>query len=453
MAGPFALTERAAGAAPSYPSLRQSWWPMLLLFLAANLYSIDKAIVGVLAEPIKADLGISDIQMGLLLGLAFTLLSGICGLWLGSLADRGIRRNILAGSIILWSLATAAGGLAPNFASFFVFRALVGLGEGAIAPAALSLLADMFPPARRGRAISGYMIGASVGTALSSIIPGWILSENLHLSIPGYGQVVPWRTTFLLCGMIGPVVGLLFFTIKEPVRHGLKAIETTPSHVKDKLAYLWRQRSVVAPLFGGFTLYYVAFIGVLSWTVPLLMRTFGVGLTSFAGLLGGVALVAGLSGYLFGGFIVDTVSHGNPGKRLRLMALLPLIALPCAFAGYAPSVLVAILALATISFATPILNVATNVTIQEIVSNDMRGFSFAFLGVVVAIPAGAGGPFAIAWVTQTLLGDPLRLGQAFLIVGLPCFLLAAACFLLAARAYARTTDDGELARVVRSSRT
>lgn len=432
---------------PPFPSVRQTFWPMLLLFLAAIFYSIDKAIVGVLADPIKADLGIDDIQMGLLMGLAYSLLSGVCGLWLGSLVDRHVRKRVLGGAIIVWSLSTALGGLAPNFATFFVFRALVGLGEAAVAPAAMSLIADMFPPERRGRALSAYLIGATIGTALSSVVPGAILAANLHITLPGYGLVIPWRSAFLLCGIVGPIVGIAFLTIREPARRGISPERKAPARVGEKLAYLLRQRKLIAPLFGGFCLYYLAFVGVTSWTAPLLMRTYGLTLPQIANLLGLGMLIAGISGYVLGGFAADSRKSG----RIGLMALLPLIALPTAFAGYAPGVGLAIAALATISLTTPMLNVAMNATVQEIVPNDMRGFSYAFLSVVAALPAGAGGPFAIAFVSEKVLGDPSRIAASFVLVVLPCLLLAAACFAAASRVYRTASADGELARVIGAS--
>lgn len=425
---------------------------MLLLFLAANLYSIDKAIVGVLAEPIKADLGITDIQMGLLLGLAYSLLSGLCGLWLGTLVDRHVRRTVLGCAIIVWSLSTVAGGLSPNFETFFIFRALVGLGEAAVAPAALSLIADMFPPERRGRALSTYLIGASIGTALSSIIPGWIVGANLHLSIPGYGLVIPWRSAFILCGAIGPIVGLLFFSVTEPERRGIRTDTTKGPTAIDKLAYLWRQRAVIAPLFLGFCLYYVAFVGVAAWTAPLLMRSFDAQLPDFANMLGIILLIAGVSGYMLGGLSADSAIGSRRGGRLMIMTILPVIALPCAVSGFAPSLLVAILLLASISLATPMLNVAMNATVQEIVPNDMRGFSYAFLSVVSALPAGAGGPLLLAWVTQSVLGDPARIATSFVIVVIPSLLGSAIAFLLARRAYLRVGSDGELGSVIAASR-
>jgi len=422
-----------------YPGIRHTSWPMLLLFLAANLYSIDRAIVGVLAEPIRTDFRITDVQMSLLLGLAYALLSGLLGLVLGYLIDRHIRRTILAGSVILWSLATAAGGLAPNFEWFFVFRALVGLGESAIAPAAISLIADMFPPHRRGRALGGYLIGATFGSALSSIIPGWIVGAGLHLQIPGFGSLVPWRSAFFLCGAAGPALGLLLLTVREPLRRGARGAEGERPPLRENFAYLWRQRRVMVPLYAGFCLHYVAFVGISAWTAAFLTRTYHLTLTDFSGKLGLMLLIGGATGYLAGGFVVDSVPMRREGGRRRLLALLPLVALPAALAGLAPSVVIALTMLTALSFATPILNVAMNATVQDLVPNRMRGFSYALLAVVSALPAGAGGPLAIAYATEHVAGDQALIGRSFLIVGVPSLLAASLCFLLSTHASVRAS--------------
>ena len=416
-----------------YPNLRQSWWPMLLLFLAANIYSIDKAIVGVLAEPIKADLHITDVQMSLLLGLAYTMFSAVLGVWLGNLVDRHVRRTLVACSIILWSVATIAGGLAPNFHWFFAFRALVGLGEAAISPASFSLIADLFPPHQRGRALGTYLIGATIGTALSAIVPGMIVGANLHLVIPGFGAAAPWRSAFLICGAAGPVIGALFLTVREPARFGRSATSGTATF-GDKLGFLWAQRGVIGPIFAGFGLFYVGFVGISAWTAPFITRTYHLKLPQFAAKMGVILLIGGMVGYILGGVIADSAIGRKRGGKLAIMIALPIVALPCAFAGFAPTATVALVALAAIAFATPMLNVAMNASVQELVPNDMRGFSVGLLSLLIALPAGAGGPYAIAYVTQNVLADPARIGSAFLIVGAPCLLAASVCFVFAHRA-------------------
>jgi MFS family permease len=408
---------------------------MLLLFLAANLYSIDKGIVGVLAEPIRTAFQIGDREMGLLLGLAYSLLSGVLGLGLGWLVDHRTRRTLLAGAITLWSVATIACGLAPGFSSFFTARMLVGLGEAAVAPAALSLIADFFAPHHRGRALSGYLIGASVGSALSAAIPGWVLRSGLMLDLPVIGQLAPWRSAFVLCGLAGPVIGLLFMTVPEPLRQGMPAGAAPTGAIGAKLARLWALRRVVGPLFGGFCLFYVALVGLTAWTATFLGRRYDLDIADFSGALALMLLITGMGGYLASGFLADSRLARGPRGRIALLAVLPLIALPSAFATFAPGHIAALVMLGAIGTAMPMINVATNTAVQDILPNDMRGFSYAVLGLLSALIAGAGGPWLVALASETAGGND-GLGTAFLIVGLPFLLAASACFLIAGRAAA-----------------
>jgi MFS family permease len=411
---------------------------MALLFIAANLYSIDKGIVGVLAEPIRHEFAIGDQQMSLLLGLAYSLLSAVLGLVLGVMVDHGTRRTLLAGSITLWSVSTIACGLSSGFSQFFVFRMLVGLGEGALAPAALSLIADLFPPERRGRALSTYLIGASFGSALSAMIPGWILASQLQLDLPLFGTIAPWRSAFVLCGALGPVLGALLMTVPEPPRRGLGTSPGTPGRIGEKLIRLWAMRGLVGPLFAGFCLFYVALVGITVWTAAFITRQYGLPLAQFSGKLGLMLLVSGASGYVISGFVTDSRLGRSAKGKLRSLAALPLLALPSALASLAPDAPTALIALAAIGFAMPIVNVAMNATVQDLLPNEMRGFTYALLGLMSALVAGAGGPYLVAMTTELVLRDPALIGRSFMVVGVPALIAATACFLAAARAIAHS---------------
>lgn len=415
-----------------YPPLRQSWWPMVLLFVAAIIYSIDKGIVGVLAEPIRHELGVTDTQMGLLLGMAYSLLSGVLGLGLGWLVDRGTRRFVLIGGLLLWSLATLGCGLATTFGHLFVMRMLVGLGESALAPAALSLIADLFAPQQRGRALSCYFIGASFGQGLASAIPGWIVGHGLTLDIPGFGATVPWRSAFVLCGLAGPVLAALMLTIREPARHGLPA-DGSVAGARDKLARIWTLRAFLAPLYVAFSLFYLVFLGVSMWTAAFITRRYGLPLPAFSGALGLMLLVSGFSGYAVSGFLTDMLRRRHPSGRAMLLLILPLLAIPATLATFAPAAPVALIMLASVSFISPIINVATNAALQEAVPNDMRGFSYSLLALTAAIISGIGGPYVLALVSQHYAADPAGLGKAFMVVGIPALLVSSTLFALAGR--------------------
>jgi len=150
-------------------------------------------------------------------------------------------------------------------------------------------------------------------------------------------------------------------------------------------------------------------------------------------------MISGTAGYLLGGVLSDSAIGRRGGGKLALLATLPLLAMPGTLAVLMPGVTSALIALAAIAVATPMVNVAMNATMQEILPNDMRGFSYSLLAVVSALPAGAGGPLIFALVTEHVLHDPARMGTSFMIVGLPVLVLSSACFLYARHAYRSQT--------------
>src|SRR5688572_25084849 len=182
---------------------------LFILLLAYIFNFIDRQIIGVLAVPIKADLGLSDRQLGLMGGIAFALFYSGLAIPIAWLADRKNRVNIIAVSVALWSLCTAACGLAQNFWHLFLARMGVGIGEaGGVAPS-YALISDYFPPARRARALAFFSLGIPIGSALGVFFGGWLAT---HLD---------WRSAFFIVGLAGlPAALLVKLAIREPVRGG-----------------------------------------------------------------------------------------------------------------------------------------------------------------------------------------------------------------------------------------
>ena len=147
-----------------WPSPGRAWALIALLFCAGIVSVIDRAVLNIVVDPVRHDLAISDEQIGLLQGLAFGLFYAFMGIPMGLLADRVARTRLIAGGIALWSLATIASGLAQSFGALFAARLMVGLGEAALGPAAISLIADLFAPDRRGRPLSIYMMGQGLAS-------------------------------------------------------------------------------------------------------------------------------------------------------------------------------------------------------------------------------------------------------------------------------------------------
>lgn len=434
-------------ASAAYPPLRGALWLMTLLFLAAILYNVDRLIIGVLAEQIRADLQVSEVQMSLLIGLAYSLLGGFLGLFVGFYVDRTNRRTVLAISLTLWSLATLAGGLSATFGHLFVSRALVGLGEAAMAPVAMSMIADIFPPGKRGRALAIYSIGATIGTALSTIVPGLITGANLQIAFPGMGLLAPWRTTFVLCGLAGPVVALLLYTTtREPVRQGVIAGSggTAWTGLKTNVSYLWTQRGVFLPFVLGFGLFYLGLLAITAWTAVFLQRNYGLNLAEIAGALGLTLLLAGLAGYLVGGVIFDARKMRRSVPKLGVMMIAPILALPSALAVLAPNMAGALALLAAVSFVAPILNVGNGALVQDLLPNNMRGFALSICSVLSAVLGVACGPLLVALTTEHLFERPGMIGYSILVVAAPALIAAALCYLLALRGLGRHIRRGSL---------
>jgi MFS family permease len=207
-------------------------------------------------------------------------------------------------------------------------------------------------------------------------------------------------------------------------------------HFLNKLTALWQQRALIIPLFLGFSLFYVALLGITMWTAPFLGRRYGLTIADFSGALGLMLLLTGVGGYVSSGLLADSrLSRGAAG-RIPLLAALPLLGLPAAFATFAPSYPVALVLLGTIGLAMPMVNVTMNTTLQDILPNEMRGFGASMLGLSSAIIAGAGGPWIIA-IAGKAAGD---LGHAFLLIGIPFLGAASLCFALAWRARLNSSE-------------
>src|SRR5258708_203855 len=169
---PFAICSARPSRRPTMTVTRkQTWYAVFVLFGINTMNFYDRQLLGVLAEPIRKEWHLSDSALGLL-GTAFTLIYAAVGVPLGRLADRWMRTRILALGVTLWSLLTAASGFTWSYASMFVARLGVGVGEASCAPAANSLIGDLFPAARRSLAISIVLLGLPVGILLSGLVSG-----------------------------------------------------------------------------------------------------------------------------------------------------------------------------------------------------------------------------------------------------------------------------------------
>ena len=292
---------------------------LLVLFLLNALNFFDRNILGAIVEPLRREWSLSDAQIGWI-GTAFTLLYAVVGLPLGRLADRTRRTFLLGSGALLWSAMTAVSGLATGFAGLFAARLGVGVGEAVCAPAAASLIGDLFPSARRGRATAVFMLGLPVGLGLSYAVGGAV------------AQAWGWRAAFFVAGVPGLAAAALCFALPEPARGAAEPHPIGTRHRSGSALLLFTQTPtlvwiVVSGALHNFNMY------ALSTFVPaLLARHHGLAVREAGALSGLIFGVFGGLGLLVGGWVGDRAAAWKESGRLvvstvALAASAPLVVL------------------------------------------------------------------------------------------------------------------------------
>ena len=268
---------------------------MLLLVLVFS--HIDRNILNILVEPIKADLGVSDTAMGWLTGPAFAVFYATLAIPVARYADRASRKIIIVAGLVLWSVVTAAQGLVRGFWHLLVARIFVGIGEATTSPASHSMISDYYPPARRAMPLSIYAAGGHIG-----IMAGYMIGGTIN-------DWMGWRTAFVVVGLPGLLVALVFwFTVREPKRGQAEVIsDDGQASFREVLGYLAR-RPAFRHLNYSAVLYVAAIYGFNVWGPAFLMRVHGLS-TSEAGLgFGPVTGIAGFLGTLASGALADRMT-------------------------------------------------------------------------------------------------------------------------------------------------
>ncbi len=276
----FAAPSRAGAAGrPIGTWARRYILAVLTAVYALNV--VDRTILVILQEPIKHEFNLSDTQLGLLTGFAFSAFYSISSLFIAGLADTGVRRSILAGAVAVWSLSTAACGFVGNYALLFLARAGVGVAESGSVPTSQSMIADLYSPAKRGGALGILSCGIFLGHFVGLAVGGWV------------GAQLGWRSTFMLLGGFGVVFALVIrMTVAEPARSE-SAAEDRPS--------LWAVLTLLArsPVFVNMAIgsaLYSAMVGVNNFMPSFMMRSHALTLGQvglWLGLIGGVAGAVG----------------------------------------------------------------------------------------------------------------------------------------------------------------
>jgi MFS transporter, Spinster family, sphingosine-1-phosphate transporter len=392
-------------------SRRYTIYVLGLMFAINFLNYMDRWVGSAVAPLIQAEFGLSDFNVGLL-GSAFTLVYALGALPFGLWADRGIRKNVIALGVAIWSAATLLTGLTTNFAQLFVTRAILGIGEASYYPAGTSLLGDVFSREKRGRVMAIWAAGTAVGIA-AGFAGGGLLAARFG-----------WRSAFFFTAAPGLVLALLAFRLREPLRGAAEREGPRLEQVRDaslaNLVRLLRIRSLRSTILSQTVLFFV--IGADAYWLPtLLTRRFGMSVGEAGTLSGGVIVVGGLVGTLIGGYIADWRRKRSPRADLEVSivgfvaaAVLVALALVAPAAWFVPAFLLAVVSIYL--YSGPFTAIGQNVVVPS-----LRGSAVT---VTLLIAHLFGDSYAAAAVG--FLSDAIGSLQMALLIVSPGLLLVAA---------------------------
>jgi predicted MFS family arabinose efflux permease len=378
-------------ASPKNPASNASY-ALFVLFVINLLNFFDRQLPGALGEPIRKEFHLSDTALGLL-GTVATLMYAIVGLPLGRLADRWYRTRLIGIGTAVWSLLTAASGLALNYTQLFVSRLGVGVGEATCAPAGQSLIGDLFPPHQRARAMGVFMLGLPAGLCLA------------YFSAGAIGAAFGWRAAFLFACAPGLLFAWLMVRIPEPVRGALDAARppaSTNAALKSPYAAVLRLPTmwwiILSGIFHNFNMY-----AINAFQTPFLQRFHEMSLRE-ASNVSAVSLGAvGAIGLLAGGWFADKISAKRRDGRLLLSACSMAIAAPCIFfaLNQPKGSTAAFMALMAIGTMTMFVYYATvYAAIQDVIEPRLRGTAVAIYFCAMYVLGASLGPVATGMLSD-----------------------------------------------------
>ncbi len=409
--------QQSAQAAKPWPSPGKAWYAVAILVIAFVFSFIDRIIIALLVDPLKLDLGLSDTQLGVLQGLAFAVFYALVGIPIGRWADRYSRRRIIGIGIFLWSLMTAACGLAKSFFQLFLARVGVGVGEAALSPAAYSMISDYFPPRQLGRAIGVYQSGAFFGAGIAFLVGGLVIqmvSGGEDMVLPLVGAVRPWQMVFFVAGLPGILIALLMWTVAEPERRGAVLGPGEGIPLSQVWAFVRSRLRVFIAHFCGFALLAVPITTILTWAHTHFTRALSFAPPQAALTLGAILIVLSPLGVFAGGWLADILrQRGHTDSALRVGMLGGLLMLPfCLSATTVTDPQLATLLFCPFIFFASFGLAMAPAALQVVVPNQMRAQVTATWMLVLNIVTAGIGPTAVPFISDLAFAGPAGIGTA-----------------------------------------
>jgi MFS family permease len=411
-----AISDSSAGSSHGgrdWSGSSRGWWATAVFFLLYVVSFVDRQMLNLLVEPIKQDLGISDFEISLLQGMTFASFYALFGLAIGWMVDHWPRRPIIAVGVFFWSIATVICGLANGFWQLALARMGVAVGEASLAPAAYSLLSDLFPPGRLALPMSIMGAGAGVGGALALVVGGYIMANipAAGAAVPFIGMLAGWKVAFLLVGLPGLVLAGLVFSIRDPGRAAV-----SPKQRDEKtISFLIDNKRFYVGHYLGFGLFSMLNYGVSAWMPTFMIRHHGWHVTEAGYAIGVIMFIAGPLGAILMGWLVDKwFSRGRLDAHMRFYAVccaIQLVSMALTVSANDPFV--------ALAFFVPQVAVAgfTGVAaaaLQIGTPANMRGQLSAIYLLVFNLVGLGLGPTAVAVFTDYVFADEAMIGWSLL---------------------------------------
>ncbi|MEO8500579.1 MAG: MFS transporter [Vicinamibacteria bacterium] len=392
-------------------SERAAWTMVLLCTLAYICSFIDRYVLGILVQPIKAEFHLTDTQMGLLLGPAFAIFYATMGLPMGWITDRVRRTWMLGVATTFWSIATGAMGFVTGFGSLFASRMAVGIGEAALSPGALSMIADSFPRNKRGAPIAIYSTALAIGAGVASLLGASILAyaKQAHeLHFLGFGPLSPWRFTFLAVSLPGFIIAPLFFLLREPPRGNDDVKGEAPVRsLGDGLTWVRGRFTTYLGLVSLVCVMTIIAYAQGGWNASLFERNWGWAPERFATINGLLNLIVGPFAVLAAGRVADAWSKRFADAPLRVLLIGALIMIPCASAApLMPTPTLAFVALALANMGIGMVSAVGVLAVLEITPGAVRGQVVALYYMAISLSGLFLGPPVVGWLSDHVFGPP-----------------------------------------------
>lgn len=415
--------------APASGNARSVGLALTVLIVCSIFSYMDRQVVSLVAQPIKVSLHISDTQLGLLQGLAFTLCYAIAGLPLAFAVDRLNRVWVAAACVICWSLATSACGLVAGFGGLLIARALTAVSEAGFSPAALSILSDKVGPSRIARISALFLLGPPLGTGFALLFGGLLLhalERQGGLFLPGGAALEPWQGVFVLLGLPGIILGAaLLMLVSEPARSRATIIkEQQRDEDPGFFAALGRSGAFIIPYVVGTVLIMLVQFTYAAWVPTFFVRHWHLEPHRVGPMLGPIFILLSITGALTAGYLARASNGMATLERLvavvlagSAMVLVTAVLLP-----FMPSLTGALLLYAVLAFALNLVAPLATAPWLMLMPSRLRGRSLAAGGALLAIIGAGGGPLMVGLATDHLFHDDALVGQSLaLVCGLSAF--------------------------------